>query len=161
MYDIEDRVAALKEVQRLLSVNQTGVYDNNTRDAVKIIQAAYSYDNKDEVDYTTFTYILQEYLKREAKKVKTDYLFSPKFPYTESDLDENVRLINEALKIVLKDYAYEGNYPDGKYFGVNTINAVNFLRAIFRLTPMNEIDEEFLNRLLLEKNAIELKKKYG
>ena len=42
MYHIDDNISALKEVQRLLNINPTGVFDENTKKAVKKIQLNYS-----------------------------------------------------------------------------------------------------------------------
>ena len=40
MYNIDDKVSAIKEIQRLLSLNQTGIYDADTEKSVSEIQAA-------------------------------------------------------------------------------------------------------------------------
>ena len=89
------------------------------------------------------------------------YLFNPAFPYTIGDMGDNVGLINDAIRLVLSDFVYEGVVPKGKYLNQNTITAANFLRKIFKMDLSEEIDVLFVNRLLLEKSAIEIKRKFG
>lgn len=161
MYRIEDTVSAIKEVQRLLDLNQTGIYDNATREAVVHLQTANGLTAKEIIDYETFVIIVNEYKKKKRERTDTDYLHIPSFPYTVESHDENVGKINDALRLVLREYVYDGIEPRGKYFGINTLNATNYLRSIFRMDSSDSIDEAFMNRLLFEKKAIEIKSKYG
>ena len=159
MYQIDERVSAIKEVQRLLGLNQTGIYDAATRKRVKAVQEAYSLKKNDFVDYETFVAICQEY--RKGLKIHNSYLYAPKYPYKAGDMDTNVSLIHSALSPVLEDYRYEGLIPNGTFLGKNTIAAVNYLRNIFGIPDSEEIDELFINRLLFEKRALEIKRKLG
>ena len=161
MYRIDDAVSALKEVQRLLNVNQTGIYDTSTKKAVEQIQLNYGLKRADVVNYKTFNAILSEYNKRKMRELNSNYLFNPIFPYTIGDMDDNVGLINDALRLVLADYVYEDAVPRGKYLSANTITASNFLRKIFKMDLSDQLDELFIKRLLLEKSAIETKRKYS
>ena len=70
-------------------------------------------------------------------------------------------MINEALELVLKDYRYDGPLPKGRYLGQDTVGAVKFLRGVFKMPLSEEIDRGFLNRLLLERDAIETKIKFS
>ena len=161
MYRIDDTVSALKEVQRLLNVNQTGIYDTSTKKAVEQIQLNYGLKRADVVNYKTFNAILAEYNKREMRELNSNYLFKPVFPYTIGDMDDNVGLINDALRLVLSDYVYEDAAPRGNYLNERTITASNFLRKIFKMDLSDQLDELFIKRLLLEKSAIEIKRKYS
>ena len=161
MYRIDDTVSALKEVQRLLNVNQTGIYDTSTKKAVEQIQLNYGLKRADVVNYKTFNAILAEYNKREMRELNSNYLFKPVFPYTIGDMDDNVGLINDALRLVLSDYVYEDAAPRGNYLNESTITASNFLRKIFKMDLSDQLDELFIKRLLLEKSAIEIKRKYS
>ena len=161
MYLIDDTVSALKEVQRLLNVNRTGMFDESTKQAVEKIQLSYGLKRANIVNYKTFNAILSEYNKSKMREIDTDYLFNPTFPYTVGDMNDNVGLINDALRLVLNDYVYEDIVPHGKYLSDNTITASNFLRKIFKMDLSDQIDESFINRLLLEKSAIEIKRKYS
>lgn len=159
MYRIEEQTDAIKEVQRLLQINQTGFYDRKTQNAVLAIQAKNNIDQTGIVDYETFTAILSEFHLKKNEKICAHYLSNPKFPYSKGDMDDNVGLINQVLTIVLEDYEYEGLLPRGKYFGNDTENGTVYLRKIFSMGDSDKIDEAMMNRILVEKEAIELKKK--
>ena len=159
MYHIDDKVCAIKEVQRLLGLNQTGVYDRDTIKGVRAIQEAYALEKNDFVDYKAFVAICREY--RKGLKTHNHYLYAPKYPYRVGNMDTNVTLIHSALSPVLEDYRYEGQIPSGSFLGESTITAVNYLRNIFGMPCRDEIDELFINRLLLEKRGLEIKRKLG
>ncbi len=159
MYQIDDRVAAIKEVQRLLGLNQTGIYDVTTRKMVRTIQEAYSLNKSGVVDYETFSAISREYRKR--LRTQNRYLYSAKYPYRIGNIHTNVSLIHSALSPVLVDYGYEGDIPSGSFLGENTIKSSNYLRKIFRMPTSDEIDELFIDRLLLENRSLEIKNKLG
>lgn len=161
MYYIDDAVSALKEVQRLLNINPTGIYDDNTTRAVIEVQSLYNLEKKRTVDYDTFNAIVKEHQKLRIKSGNQKYLFNPVFPYSVGDMGKNVGMINDLISLILDDYVYEGFIPKGEYLNKNTLTAANFLRKIFKMELSDNIDEAFLNRLLLEKNAIEIKRKYG
>ena len=161
MYHIEDRVSAIKSVQKMLLIPPTGIYDSKTRDTVIKIQRMYRLEESGVADYETFEAILAEYNKEKLRESDFSYLFAPKFPYTEGDIGDNIRLINEALELVLKDYRYDGPPPKGRYLGQDTVGAVKFLRGVFKMPLSEEIDRGFLNRLLLERDAIETKIKFS
>ena len=161
MYRIEDDISAIKEVQRLLGLNETGRYDGKTRSAVLNIQRKHALDESGVTDYETFVAIVKEYRKRKDEIWDNGYLFSPSFPFKEGELCDDAARINEALARVLKSYGYDGVIPHGKYIGTDTIYGVLFLREIFGIDKRDEIDAAFMNRLMLELRAIEIKDKYG
>lgn len=161
MYRIDDKNSAIKDAQRLLGINQTGFYDEQTKNAVKEIQSANSYDETGAIDYKTFELILEKFNEKRLFPEYQNYLFAPRFPYRLNDMGENVIAIHSALSAVLEDYVYEKDIPTGSFLGLATIDAANFMREIFGIPSSNEIDERFVSRLMLEKKAIEIKRKYG
>ena len=160
MYRIEDQPAALREVQRLLGINQTAFYDKPTRDAVIEIQTKFDLEPNGVTDYLTFNAIVENHKMSVSENANNQYLFTPTFPYKKGDMDDNVGTINDILSIVLKNYRYDGNIPTGKYFGDDTIEAVIYLRYVFKMRVSEEIDAQFMNRLIFEKNAIGIKSTY-
>ena len=160
MYRIEDQASAVKELQRLLGLNQTAFYDKKTREAVLMIQKELGLEQTGITDYATFNAIVNKYRNSMSQIWNSNYLFKPIFPYRQGDMNDNVEKINDALKIVLKNFTYEGVIPGGKYYGKDTQDAVIFLRSIFKMIESEEIDEAFMNRLIFEKAAIEIKSLY-
>lgn len=161
MYHIEDTVSAIKELQRLLDLNQTGIYDEKTRNEVLEIQSEYGLARTGIANYETFSRITEKYLENRSGVWSSDYLFDANFPYVKNDFDDNVEKINYAIAMVLREYTYEGIEPRGKFLGNDTIDSANYLRNIFQMSESNEIDEKFLNRIMQEMRAIEIKRKYG
>jgi len=159
MYRIDDKVGAIKEVQRLLNLNQTGLFDKKTREAVLDAQAKYRLAETGVVDYLTFTLIAENYRNEKSNLWSSDYLLNPRFPYVIGDMGENVLRINEALQVVLNDYTYEGIMPKGRYLNDNTIQGAKFLRKLFGMNESNEIDEELMSRIMKEREHIEVKSK--
>ena len=156
MYSIYNTNAAIKEIQRMLGVNQTGHYDAKTRDAVREIQRAYELTETGETDYKTFRAISDNHQREKLKKSNCHYLNS-EYPYIYADIGENILLINSALSRVLKNYDYEGVYPHGSFFGTETVNGIRFLRKVFLLNGDDSLDSALMNRIMLELDAIEIK----
>jgi hypothetical protein len=161
MYRIEDNVSAIKEIQRLLGLNQTGYYDQETKTAVIGVQERNSISKSGIVDYITFSAAVKEYRDGKSNLWNSSYLFSPDFPFYEGDHGDNARRINEALTKVLRDFNYEGTLPRGAYLGKESMNGVKFLKNVWGLRESEEIDEKFMNRILFEIEGIEIKEKNG
>jgi hypothetical protein len=161
MYRIEDEISAIKEVQRLLGLKMSGIYDSATRNAVLDIQKRRGLPPSGVTDYRTFIMIVDEYRRKRNSVWDGNFLSSASFPFPEGSQGDNAGRINEALATVLKSYAYEGVIPRGKYIGQDTLSGVLFLNRIFGIGERDEIDEAFMNRLMLELKAIEIKDKYS
>ena len=160
MYRIEDRVAAIKDLQKMLGVNRTGNYDKATVSAVKKVQEKYSVEKTTAVDYKTFLLIVKDYRDSKKRVWKGDFLFNPGFPYKKDDMGENVRRINEALSIVLSSYRYSDTLPRGAYLGEDSVAGVRFLQKLFGMDDNGMIDAELMNRILAEIEGIEIKEQY-
>ena len=161
MYQIENTPAAIKELQRLLRINQTSRYDRQTQNAVRDIQSRYGLTQTGIADYDTFNYRLDEFHRYETEIWNSEYLFNPKFPYVKGDIGINVERINNALAIISKNFFYEGLIPRGNFLSNESITAAKFLSEKFNYNISEEIDEALMNRILLELNAIEIKEKFS
>ena len=161
MYRIDDRSGAVKELQRLLEINQTGFFDNKTKNTILEIQKKNNLEPTGVADYITFTSIADEFRENKNNKWNSDYLFNPQFPYVKGDMGDNIGRINEALRVILEDYVYEGIIPGGTFFGDNTLSSVKFLRKIFNMESSDEIDEALMTRIMREREAIEIKRNHS
>ena len=160
MYNIEDKPSAIKEVQRLLDINQTGEYNNKTSEAVKEIQKSKGLTETGITDYETFSVIVEDYRERvlsDPNGVKS--LFTPAFPYSLGDHGSNVDYINTIIRDVFEEYRLETKLPRGNYYTRDTENAVIRLRQIFNMGESKETDVTLFNRIILEREAIQLKKR--
>ena len=153
MYYITDKHEAIRTVQRFLGQNQTGVYGADTRDAVAEHQVKRNIRKSGVVDYDTFNSLKSDYLAQDAGFT----LFS-KFPYKRGDMGTDVTVINAIIAEVISEYEFDGTVSEVGYFGDTTADAVLRLREIFGLGYSDKIDKNFMKRLLMEKNAINLSK---
>ena len=153
MYYITEKHNAIKTVQRFLGQNQSGVYGENTKNAVAKHQSKNGIESTGIVDYKTFNSLKSDYLAIED----SCFVFSS-FPYKRNDYGSEVEILNALIAEVIKEYTFEGVIPSGNYYGNNTAEAVIRLREIFMLEASDKIDRIFIARLLNEKNAINLSK---
>lgn len=160
MYQITDVTAAIKNVQKLLGVNQTGLYDNNTKEAVLNVQLLNQIEPTGKVDYKTFSAIYEDQVRKKNSEPPAP-LARHIFPFVYGDYDDNIDLINMLIKKVLSDYTYEGIYPRGSYFGDETLLAVRALRSIFLMEGSDELDYDLFERIWQENHAINLKNNVG
>lgn len=161
MYNIEDKPGAIKEVQRLLGVSQSGIYDEMTKKSIISFQSKRNIEASGITDYQTFTALVDEHKKTNQERLATLHLFNERFPYKEGDMNNNIAIINDMIAIVLKDYRYDGAPPSGKYFGEDTLRALRYIQGIFGMEETDQISSEFFSRLIIERDAIEIKNKYG
>ena len=61
MYNIEDRVSAIKAIQGLIGVKETGVFNEETTAVIKNLQKNYGLKATGIVDYLTHNAIVHEF----------------------------------------------------------------------------------------------------
>ena len=172
MYNINDKSEVIKEIKRYLYAISTttrpeigrttidGYYDKETERIVKNYQSAIGILESGVVDYITFQSIADEYLKiKENEELRQTLLLPTGFPLSRGMASEDVRLINiliSALREIYKDIPFVGN---SNYFSRNTERAVRLLREIFIMRDSPEVDTELYNRMIIEVDAENRKKK--
>ena len=149
MYLIEDKSAAIREIQRLLEINQSGNYDSRTFEAVKSHQLLKGLPATGQVDYETFKSIHESFrYKNVLKKSAGMFSFVTRFPYQIGYSGEDVALINSLLSNVIDKFGLNYIKPKGRYFSVRSASAVKRLREIFMLEDGYHVDEPFFEILL-------------
>lgn len=159
MYRIENRSAAIQNIQKLLSQNETGIFDEKTRNSVAEHQRTFGLEVTGTVDYNTFKSLIRTYENRTLEDTKNiPLLIEPKFPYKIGDHDSNVSIINSILREIFYDYRLESKLPYGNYYSQDTALAVRELRNIFQMSPGEEISAPLFKRMMYEYEAIKIKK---
>jgi hypothetical protein len=149
MYNIEDKNEAVRELQRLLGIRQTGIFDTGTKQSVIEHQRENNLEITGIADYVTFTSITESYRKRKlVKRVHEALPFTPRFPYTAGSMGDDVELINSLLRGAMEKYSINSPKPKGRYYSDYTADAVRQLRHIFILDNGTHIDEIFYDKLL-------------
>ena len=150
MYLITDKIAAIKDVQRLLCVNITGRFDTNTRKAVIAHQVKHNIPESGIVDYETFSSILFEYRNNTVIESLRHHELN-RFPYSIGMYGDDVDKLNRDLSIVLSKYSNEGLSPRGAIFNSTTLDSVRALREIFVFPEGDFVDEVLYARIIREK----------
>lgn len=149
MYDINDKPAAIRRIQRMLSLNESGIYDSRTREEVKAHQKKNLLNESGIVDYQTFMSILEVYrLKHLKKDVEEKIPFENNFPYSKGDIGDGPTILNTMLRRAIDTLSLDLQKPRGPYFSDTSTVAVKALRRIFLLKDAEYIDEIFYDRLL-------------
>ncbi len=155
MHFIENKSDAIKALQKMLDINQTGEYDNLTRSRVVNLQEKSSINPNGIVDYETHRAIYSAYQHKIIKETAmSSILDNPAYPYKLGDFGENVEKINILINDIFIDYSIETPLPKGKYFGNDTEKAILRLREIFAMKLHPYIDEELFIRMIREKKSM-------
>ena len=150
MYAVNDRSSAIKAVQRLLSISQSGIYDKKTEDSIKKHQGENGLDITGIVDYKTFLSIKKHHTVKASEEVSYVGIDRSRFPIKLGDSGNDIAIVNSLLASGLSAYTSENILPRGNYFNSYSLDAVIRLREIFNLPLKDEIDVEFLQRLKRE-----------
>ncbi len=149
MYDIKDKPAAIRRVQRMLNLNENGNYDVRTREEVLAHQRNNSLAESGKVDYETFVSILDEYRMNVLKREVTEKIpFKNEFPYSKGDIGDGPNILNTMLRHAIDALSLDLQKPRGPYFSDASASAVSELRKIFMLGDADYIDEVFYDKLL-------------
>lgn len=149
MYFIDDKVAAIKEIQRLLGVSRSGNFDAKTREAVKTHQMLNGIEPTGIVDYNTFISISANHKLRTGKqKIEKCVPLVTRFPYQIGYSGDDVTMINSLLSNAVEKYELNYIKPRGKYYSVRTAGVVRRLREIFLLEDGYHVDSLFFELLL-------------
>ncbi len=172
MYNINDKSEVIKEIKRYLYAISTttrpeigrttidGYYDKETERIIKNYQRAIGIPENGIVDYITFQNLADEYLKITKKNNTRQTLLLPTgFPLSRGMANEDIRLINiiiTSLREIYKELPFVGA---SNYFSKNTERAIHLLREIFMMRDSGEVDSELFERMIIEIDTENRKKK--
>lgn len=158
MYDINDKSAAIKEIQRYLSEHDgsvicSGVYDDYTARAVKEAQIKNGLPASGVADRITFEAIYADYRRSLAKKAAKRLSPRADFPLKFGDSGREVYNLNAMLSRIALYYG-EANAIRGSFFGSESARITKRLREIFQLEVAEFVDEELYLRLIREEQKL-------
>lgn len=166
MYQQSDKKSAITEVQKYLYVLSDkkykeiprvpidGIFDEETRSAIRKFQEIKSIFATGIVDLETYTALYKDYLKAEEEFYTSDYILGDgRLPLFETNQNEDVRTLNLMINELRKSYPEIKYVGTGSYYSKATADAVEYLREIFLFPKSRKVDKAFYNRLLLELNA--------
>lgn len=160
MYRINDRSAAIKQVQkhlRALEGNENlvinGVFDERTRSAIKDFQRKSLIKESGIIDNITFTALYQMYLIKEKERRITK-IAGISFPVYEGYYGNEMHVINRNLRLLLDYYDADHHVREGVFFGRNTGDGVEALRRIFMMPNGRYIDAPMYERMIDDLSSI-------
>lgn len=168
MYELLNKPAAIKEVQKFLYVisdrvnNEVprvaidGIYGDETRNAVLIFQRLYDLEGDGTVDRITFDKMYILYKEAINDDLSSDYIITENgFPVKVGDQNNDVIYIHLLINELKKTYTdIQGVDTKSNYFSDVTKKAVEDLEQIFRIDGNGEVDANFLSRMETEIDAL-------
>lgn len=168
MYELLNKPAAIKEVQKFLYVisdrvnNKVprvaidGIYGDETRNAVLIFQRLYDLEGDGTVDRITFDKMYILYEEARNSDLSFDYIITENgFPVKLGDQNNDVIYIHLLINELKKTYQdIQGVDTKSNYFSDATKKAVEDLEQIFRIDGNGEVDTVFLSRMEIELDAL-------
>ena len=168
MYELLNKPAAIKEVQKFLYVisdrvnNEVprvaidGIYGDETRNAVLIFQQLYDLDGDGTVDRITFDKMYVLYKEAVNDDLSSDYIITENgFPVKVGDQNNDVVYIHLLINELRKTYQdIQGVDTKSNYFSDVTKKAVEDLEQIFSIDGNGEVDVDFLSRMEMELEAL-------
>lgn len=150
MYMITDKSSGIRAVQRLLGINQNGIYDERTVESVKELQRESGLEVNGVVDYKTFVVLLKRHRENTSKEISGVSDGIGNFPYERGRGGDDVVQLHRYMSFLLSEYNYEYIHPKGRYFNADTEKAVAFLRNVFGLVEGSIIDKVLYARIKRE-----------
>ena len=158
MYDIKDKKAAIREIQRYIfvatdgeegypHVSISGICDAETKHAVEILQHEMGIDESGEIDIITFNGIYARYLSAKAQnEVKSATIRYDDYPLMRLDSGTSVARLNYYMRELLPYYDLE-HTPEENVFTQTTAANVQRMQAIFGYEVNGIADADFTDRL--------------
>ena len=147
MRNIDDKAAYIRDIQRFLSsvlkinLRESGVYDENTKIAVRRFKSENGMTEDTVVDYETFSLLYSRYSDGDLEGERT---------LVRGDRGDEVLRLNMMLRHVASGYS-EGTVPsESSYFSELTEMSIVSLRKVFQMDGDGAADVLFVRRLQKE-----------
>ena len=127
-----------------------GFYDNETREAVKDFQRIMSLEETGVVDYKTFSSIYSQYLLALEKEKPSKITSSGSFPLSRGDMNEDVRILNVYINELSKIYSGVNYVGTSNYYSDDTATAILSLTKLFMLDETDVTDRALMERIIYD-----------
>ncbi len=163
MYNIDDKPAAIKEIQGYLRgigydalpVIISGIFDDNTTLAVKDFQNKKNLNSTGKVNYETFVMLYDEYtVITNERRIQEKHDSFITFPITLGMSGDEIEYVNDLIIEILDYHGHYHSVRKSSYFSEASEEGVIILQDLFNLTPTGKIDEFTYERMLIERDSI-------
>lgn len=156
-YSITDEKGAIKDLQRMLGIiyekegiNQNGIYDDKTKNAVISFQKDLGLKVTGRTDWETFNLLSKKFNSAMLSKKTRESNKEIQFPISHGAFGLTVLNVNHMLKKILDYYGIAHNVRSTFTYNFGTVDGVYALRKIYRMTSGDEIDELLFNMMVLD-----------
>lgn len=158
MYRFYEQTKKIREIQKYLSITESGNYDEKTKAAVMQVQQKYGISADAEINYDTFLSIFREYTKSEKAKKMSARFPDDTFPLKIGTYGEAIRKMNEMLLLLSSYYRISTNLKSGDYYGRRSEEIIREMSKIYGISRASgEISiDDFL---LMEKDFNSVRRK--
>lgn len=157
MYRLDDKSAAIKNIQRYLKkvldnneMQVTGIFDKATLNLLNEYQRRYGLSITNYVGYEALSLLYDSFLKKSAEY----QINNLNFPIQKGQASDNIYSINKMISEVLIHYGNFHPYKITRYYSKQTEDDVKRLKIIFGMQDTPSIDIDFYLRLVSEWNSI-------
>lgn len=162
MYSISDKKSAIKELQHYLdkiygdemTVNQNGIFDDNTIAAIVRFRKDNSLKAEGRMDFSTFILIYNAYLDKIDSEIASKIMPDITFPLKRGDQSASILRFNSMLREILEYYSIYSYAPHSDYFSSDTAEGIKMLQKIFDLKGNDTVDELLYLRMVNEWKSI-------
>ena len=160
MYDINDKEAATRRVQRYLSkiyeneitISETGFLDKNTLLALNKFQNENGLKERKSINYANYTLLYERFINANGRHKQRDKTVI--YPLTRGNKHPEIYNINYMLSNILKHYGHFVALNVNDYFSEETEKALKIANNIFGFEDTDYIDELLHSRIIIEWNSI-------
>lgn len=170
MYELSDKRAAVREVQKFLHlisdvesygvrrIAVDGIYGEETRAAVSEFQRYMGIYETGLVDLETFNGLYSEYRKAVDERALSNYIITESgFPFTVGDQGDDVINIHLYINELSRNYQDIPSVGRSSYYTQDTSAAIVEIQKIFDTEATGAVTKEFYERLVREAAAIRLR----
>ena len=165
MYRINEKAEAVREVQAYLRelsrvydeipvLSVDGVYDERTREAVRVFQRMKGLIETGEIDYETFLVLYEAYRPLKEERIgESELIPAVAFPLRLGDSGSFVRILQSVLAEI-----YSLPLPADGFFGRTTEDAVRKAEERYLLAPSGTVDRKLWQLLAADYRSAIAKK---
>jgi hypothetical protein len=155
MYRFYDEKEKIREIQKYLSLSESGNYNESTEEAIRLVQKRSGIIETGKLDLPTFEAIYREYSEKQRKAERDKEFGSFDFPIKIGSYGEPIRKINYILLHLSRYYGIQTNLRLNDFYGERVDSVLEELSVIYgHEKSKGELDEHLYLTLLSDFAAI-------
>ena len=155
MYRFYDEKEKIREIQKYLSLPESGNYNEATEEAIRRVQKRSGLNETGKLDAPTFMAMYREYTEKQRKAERDKKFGVIDFPIKIGSYGEPMRKINTMLLRLSCYYGIQTNLRQNDFYGERSERALEELSVIYgHKKAKGELGELLFRTLLLDFESI-------